>query len=77
MLGGGYNAYVQLVQTSDYLVLLTEMVHDAETTISEPFQLSDEALVTRRGRNRPDPRRRCAAPPSKKAVLSVTVDPPH
>ena len=29
MIGGGYNAYVQLFQTSDYLVLLTEMVHDA------------------------------------------------
>ena len=29
MIGGGYNAYVQLVQTSDYLVMLTEMVHDA------------------------------------------------
>ena len=29
MIGGGYNAYVQLVQTSDYVVLLTEMVHDA------------------------------------------------
>jgi hypothetical protein len=29
MIGGGYNAYVQLVQTSDYVVLFTEMVHDA------------------------------------------------
>jgi hypothetical protein len=29
MIGGGYNAYVQLFQTSDYLVVLTEMVHDA------------------------------------------------
>jgi hypothetical protein len=29
MIGGGYNAYVQLVQTSDYLVLHNEMVHDA------------------------------------------------
>ena len=27
--GGGYNANVQLFQTSDYVVLLTEMVHDA------------------------------------------------
>ena len=29
MIGGGYNAYVQLFQTSNYVVLLTEMVHDA------------------------------------------------
>ena len=29
IIGGGYNAYVQLVQTADYVVLLTEMVHDA------------------------------------------------
>jgi hypothetical protein len=29
MIGGGYNAYVQLVQTSDYVVVHTEMVHDA------------------------------------------------
>ena len=29
MIGGGYNAYVQLVQTSDYVVIHTEMVHDA------------------------------------------------
>jgi hypothetical protein len=29
MIGGGYNAYVQLFQTSDYVVVFTEMVHDA------------------------------------------------
>jgi hypothetical protein len=29
MIGGGYNAYVQLVQTPDYVVVHTEMVHDA------------------------------------------------
>jgi hypothetical protein len=29
MIGGGYNAFVQLVQTSDYVVIHTEMVHDA------------------------------------------------
>ena len=29
MIGGGYNAYVQLVQTSDHVVIHTEMVHDA------------------------------------------------
>jgi len=29
MIGGGYNANVQLFQTSDYVVVLTEMVHDA------------------------------------------------
>ena len=29
MIGGGYNAYVQLFQTADYVVLHTEMVHDA------------------------------------------------
>jgi hypothetical protein len=29
MIGGGYNAFVQLFQTSDYLVVFTEMVHDA------------------------------------------------
>ena len=29
MIGGGYNAYVQLVQTADYVVIHTEMVHDA------------------------------------------------
>jgi hypothetical protein len=29
MIGGGYNAYVQLSQSSDYVVLLNEMVHDA------------------------------------------------
>jgi hypothetical protein len=29
MIGGGYNAYVQLFQTSDYVAVLTEMVHDA------------------------------------------------
>src|SRR3984893_3808421 len=29
MIGGGYNAYVQLSQSPDYVVLLTEMVHDA------------------------------------------------
>jgi hypothetical protein len=29
MIGGGYNAYVQLFQTPDYLVILNEMVHDA------------------------------------------------
>jgi hypothetical protein len=29
MIGGGYNAYVQLVQASDYVVVFTEMVHDA------------------------------------------------
>jgi len=28
MIGGGYNAYVQIVQTSDYVGLLNEMVHD-------------------------------------------------
>src|SRR5262249_42279801 len=28
MNGGGYNAYVQLVQTGDYVVVATEMVHD-------------------------------------------------
>jgi hypothetical protein len=29
MIGGGYNAYVQLVQTPEYVVVYTEMVHDA------------------------------------------------
>ena len=29
IIGGGYNANVQLLQTADYVVLLTEMVHDA------------------------------------------------
>ena len=29
MIGGGYNAYVQLFQTPDHLVMLNEMVHDA------------------------------------------------
>jgi hypothetical protein len=29
MIGGGYNAYVQLVQTSNHVVIHTEMVHDA------------------------------------------------
>jgi hypothetical protein len=29
LIGGGYNAYIQLSQTSDYVVMLTEMVHDA------------------------------------------------
>ena len=29
MIGGGYNAFVQLVQTPDYVVIHTEMVHDA------------------------------------------------
>jgi hypothetical protein len=29
MLGGGYNANVQIFQTRDYVVLLNEMVHDA------------------------------------------------
>jgi hypothetical protein len=29
MIGGGYNAYVQIFQTPDYVVLLNEMVHDA------------------------------------------------
>ena len=29
MIGGGYNAYVQLFQTSEHVVLLNEMVHDA------------------------------------------------
>jgi hypothetical protein len=29
MLGGGYNAYLQLFQTASQVVLLTEMVHDA------------------------------------------------
>jgi hypothetical protein len=29
MIGGGYNAYVQIFQTSDHVVLLNEMVHDA------------------------------------------------
>jgi hypothetical protein len=29
MIGGGYNAYAQIVQTSDHVVLVTEMVHDA------------------------------------------------
>jgi hypothetical protein len=29
LIGGGYNAYVQLFQTPNYVVLLTEMVHDA------------------------------------------------
>jgi hypothetical protein len=29
MIGGGYNAYVQIFQTPDYLVILNEMVHDA------------------------------------------------
>ena len=29
MIGGGYNAYVQLFQTPDYFVILNEMVHDA------------------------------------------------
>jgi hypothetical protein len=28
MIGGGYNAYVQIFQTADSVVLLTEMVHD-------------------------------------------------
>jgi hypothetical protein len=29
MIGGGYNAYVQIVQTRDYVGLLNEMVHDS------------------------------------------------
>src|SRR5204863_7773448 len=29
MIGGGYNAYVQLITTSEYAVVYTEMVHDA------------------------------------------------
>jgi len=29
MIGGGYNAYVQIFQTADHVVLLNEMVHDA------------------------------------------------
>jgi hypothetical protein len=29
MIGGGYNAYVQVFQTADYVVLLNEMVHDS------------------------------------------------
>jgi hypothetical protein len=29
IIGGGYNAFVQLFQTSDYVAVLTEMVHDA------------------------------------------------
>ena len=29
MIGGGYNAYVQVFQTRDHVVLLNEMVHDA------------------------------------------------
>jgi hypothetical protein len=29
MIGGGYNAYVQIFQTPDHLVILNEMVHDA------------------------------------------------
>ena len=29
MIGGGYNAYAQIFQTPDYLVILNEMVHDA------------------------------------------------
>jgi hypothetical protein len=29
MIGGGYNAHVQLFQTPDYLVVLNEMIHDA------------------------------------------------
>jgi hypothetical protein len=29
MIGGGYNAYLQIVQTADDVVLHTEMVHDA------------------------------------------------
>ena len=29
IIGGGYNANVQVFQTADYVVLLTEMVHDA------------------------------------------------
>jgi hypothetical protein len=29
IIGGGYNAHVQIFQTADYVVLLTEMVHDA------------------------------------------------
>jgi hypothetical protein len=29
MIGGGYNAYVQIFQTPGYVVLLNEMVHDA------------------------------------------------
>jgi hypothetical protein len=29
LIGGGYNANVQVFQTADYVVLLTEMVHDA------------------------------------------------
>ena len=29
MIGGGYNAYVQIFQTRDHLVMLNEMVHDA------------------------------------------------
>jgi hypothetical protein len=28
MIGGGYNAYVQIVQTGEYVALLNEMVHD-------------------------------------------------
>ncbi len=29
MIGGGYNAYVHVLQTKDHVVLLNEMVHDA------------------------------------------------
>jgi hypothetical protein len=29
MIGGGYNAYVQIVQSRDYVVLLNEMIHDS------------------------------------------------
>jgi hypothetical protein len=29
MIGGGYNAYVQIFQTPEHLVILNEMVHDA------------------------------------------------
>ena len=43
MIGGGYNAYVQLVQTSDYVVVHTEMVHDARIVpLSGPSSLSSQ-----------------------------------
>jgi hypothetical protein len=29
MIGGGYNAYAQVLQTRDYVVIVNEMVHDA------------------------------------------------
>ena len=43
MLGAGYNAYVQIVQTADRVVLLNEMVHDARI-----IPVGDQPAVTKK-----------------------------